>query len=249
MLDLDAIAEVVAETVRAETAPILAENAALRKRLDEMEARAPIPGERGEQGAKGEPGTVDMDAVKALVEEAVAALPAPEKGEDGADGQDGRQGERGEQGERGADGAGISDLLIDRDGCLVASFSDGRTKNMGVVVGKDGRDGVDGANGKDGAPGEAFTLDDFDIQQEEDGRTFIAKFMKGSFVHSFEFEIPVPIMRGAFKEGASYRKGDMVVWGGNLWHAMKDTVAKPDSPDSGWMIAARKGRDGKDAKA
>jgi integrin beta 3 len=40
----------------------------------------------------------------------------------------------------------------------------------------------------------------------------------------------------------------MAVWGGSLWVATKETDAKPDAPDSGWMIAARKGRDGKSAK-
>src|SRR3546814_5379608 len=52
-----------------------------------------------------------------MVDKAVAALPAPEKGDKGL---------------------GVKDLLIDREGQLVATFDDGSTKALGRVVGKDG---------------------------------------------------------------------------------------------------------------
>ena len=92
-----------------------------------------------------------------------------------------------------------------------------------------------------------FTLDDFDIEQADE-RTLTFKFLRGDVMHSFELEFPVPIFREAWKEGRTYSKGDMVVWGGSLWAATKDTDVKPDTEGSGWMIAARKGRDGKSAK-
>lgn len=246
MLDLDDIADVVVEAVRAATAPLREENDVLRKRLEAIEARE-IPsairgekgdvGETGPQGERGPAGEVDMGAIKAMIDEAVASLPSPEKGERG---EPGEKGERGDDGAPGMNGIGLADALIDNSGNLVLTMTDGSTKALGMVVGKDGE------NGQNGAPGATFTLDDFDIEQIDD-RTFTFKFQKENVVHSFEFEFPVPIMRGAWKEG-SYRKGDMVVWGGSLWTAMKETNAKPDSPDSGWMIAARKGRDGKDLK-
>ena len=69
---------------------------------------------------------------------------------DGRDGERGPQGEKGEAGERGADGkdgTGLADALIDRDGALVLTMTDGRAKTLGVVV---GRDGADGKNGRDG---------------------------------------------------------------------------------------------------
>lgn len=246
MLDLDDIAAVVVDAVRSATAPLAAENTALRKRLEIVEARefpSPVagekgdPGERGPQGEQGPAGIVDMGQVRAMIDEAVAALPPPEKGERG---EPGEKGERGNDGAPGANGVGLADALIDKDGNLVLTMTDGTTKALGSVVGKDGE------NGKNGEPGATFTLDNFDLEQTDE-RTFTFKFQKDNYVHSFEFELPVPIMRGAWKEG-SYRKGDMVVWGGSLWAAMKETDAKPDAPDSGWMIAARKGRDGKDLK-
>jgi hypothetical protein len=132
--------------------------------------------------------------------------------------------------EKGADGIGLAGAMIDRDGNLVITTSDGRTHNLGLVVGKDGE------------AGETFTLDDFDIEQTDE-RTLEFKFLRGDTMHTFELEFPVPIFREAYKEGREYRKGDMVVWGGSLWATTKDTTAKPDTPDSGWMIAARKGRD------
>lgn len=63
----------------------------------------------------------------------------PEKGE---------RGERGEPGEsiKGETGVGLAGALIDRSGVLVLTLSDGTTRDLGVVVGKDGRDGKDGAD-------------------------------------------------------------------------------------------------------
>ncbi|SKB27154.1 hypothetical protein [Sphingopyxis flava] len=185
--------------------------------------------------------SVDPEEVQAMVDKAVSALPAPEAPPDMA--EIGKMIEDGiakavkalPPAEKGEPGIGLAGAMIDRDGNLVVTTSDGRTHNLGLVVGKDGK------------PGETFTLDDFDIEQTDE-RTLEFKFLRGDVMHTFELEFPVPIFREAYKEGRDYRKGDMVVWGGSLWAATKDTDAKPDSPDSGWMIAARKGRDGKSAK-
>lgn len=67
--------------------------------------------------------------------------------------------EKGATGEKGADGRGIADAMIDADGCLILTFTDGSTKSLCRVIGRDGiagrdgRDGADGLPGKDGAPG------------------------------------------------------------------------------------------------
>ncbi|MBQ3015664.1 MAG: trypsin-like peptidase domain-containing protein [Clostridia bacterium] len=50
-----------------------------------------------------------------------------------------------------ANSADALDAEINDNGELIIKFSDGSEKNLGVVVGADGKDG---ANGKDGAPGE-----------------------------------------------------------------------------------------------
>lgn len=166
-----------------------------------------------------EPIEPDMDALKehveATVKSAVAALPVPKDGEPGQD------------------GLGLANALIDRDGCLVVTFTDGSDKNLGMVVGKDGENGNDG---------HTFTLDDFDIEPVDE-RTIKMGFTYGEVKHSFELEFPVPIYRGVWKEGERYERADMVTWGGDLWHAERATSQKPATDD--WKLAVRKGRDAK----
>lgn len=52
---------------------------------------------------------------------------------------------------------GIASAVINDNGELVITYTDGTSDNLGVVVGKDGedgKDGQDGAPGKDGVDGE-----------------------------------------------------------------------------------------------
>jgi len=74
-------------------------------------------------------------------------------------------------------------------------------------------------------------------------------FTQGEVRHTYELQFPVAIYRGVFKAGETYQYGDLVTWGGSLWHAEKETGEKPDGPESGFRLAVKKGRDGKDAKA
>lgn len=293
MLDTKALAAATAAIVRehlaSELAPLVAENKALRERVEALEARsveagpAGADGQDGRDGADGKDGQDGRDGkdvdpvtlrgivseivqaeVSKQVPEAIAALPAPERGEkgedgepgadgdagadgqdgrdgvDGKDGVDGQDGKDGRDGLDGKDGAGIADLVIDRDGNLIASFTDGRMKHLGQVVGKDGRDGGDG---KDGIP---FGVDDLDMTLMEDGRTLRMSFTKGDTEYAFQIPFPVVIDRGVFADGKSYEEGDGVTWGGSFWIAQRATGSKPDSADSGWRLAVKRGRDGKD---
>lgn len=212
----------------------------------------PVDGKNGANGKDGASVTLDdvrpllADAAKAVQEEAlqkldvaIKALPVPKDGRDGADGKDGAPGEKG------ADGAGIADLLTDRDGALVASFTDGRMKNLGVIVGRDGERGKDGLPGKDGRDGLGFD----DLEVEYDGeKTVTLKMQRGDVVKEANIVLPINIDRGIFKDGQSYTAGDSVTWGGSYWIAQRATGAKPDSADSGWRLAVKKGRDGKDGR-
>lgn len=241
---------------------------------DGQDGRDGVDGKDGQDGRDGkdvDPVTLRgivselvQDEVSKQVLEAIAALPAPERGEkgedgepgadgeagadgqdgrdgvDGKDGVDGQDGKNGRDGVDGKDGAGIADLVIDRDGNLIASFTDGRMKHLGQVVGKDGRDGGDG---KDGIP---FGVDDLDMTLMEDGRTLRMSFTKGDTEYAFQIPFPVVIDRGVFADGKSYEEGDGVTWGGSFWIAQRATSAKPDSPESGWRLAVKRGRDGKD---
>lgn len=255
MFDGEAFGQQMVEIVRgyvsAELAPLVERNAQLEARLAAVENREPVLPEKGDQGdpgPQGEPGSageVDMSAVKALIDVAVAALPPviAEKGEPGRDvdmdlvekridavvqaavaaipaPQDGR------------DGVGLADALKDADGNLVLVMADGRTKTLGRV------------DGNDGADGETFTLDDFDIEQIDE-RSFKFGFTKGAVCHTFEFAFPVVLDRGVWATSKVYEKGDAVTWAGSLWIAQKDAPGKPDTADSGWRLAVKKGRDGK----
>ena len=200
-------------------------------RLDAMEkqlAALPSP-----QDGK----SVTLDDMRPLIEEgisaAVAALPEPK------------------------DGCGIKNLLIDREGSLVATMDDGRIADLGPVVGKDADvaalekfivEKIDALpKPKDGKDG--FSLKDFDATLLGDGRTVLLSFEQGDQSYKVELGFPVMIYRGVFKEGETYAKGDTATWGGSLWHCDVDgTVEKPDSAEKHWTLVAKRGRDGKDAK-
>lgn len=164
----------------------------------------------------------------------------------GPPGEKGAAGERGKDGERGNDGRGVKELLIDRDGNLIATMDDGELQSLGPVVGKDGGDGKDGKKGKDGRDG--FSLEDFDCRVLDDDRTLELSFRSGEHEHIATLKWPTVIDRGVYKAGETYDPGDAVSWGGSLWVAQKETDAKPDTADSGWRLAVKRGRDGKDAK-
>lgn len=246
MLDTKALAEatamIVREHVERATAP-------LAQRIAELEARslpATVPGEPGKDGTDGvsiDPAEVEQ-MVGVAVAKAIADLPTPADGKDGTDGKDGLDGTDGKDGEKGLDGndgAGIGDLLIDRDGALVATFTDGRTKSLGIVIGKDGLDGSAGTDGKD-----ALGFDDISVDHDGE-RQFVIRFVQGERTKEFAFDIPVILDRGVWRDG-EYKAGDAVTWAGSLWIAQSDTKAKPDSGE-GWRLSVKRGRDGKPADA
>lgn len=190
----------------------------------------PVPkdGATGPQGDKGDAGPCGDKGEKG---------DPGEPGRDGRDGRDGEKGDAGPQGERGADGVGLADALIDKDGNLVVTMTDGRAKVLGPVIGKDGDAGKDGRDG--------FGFDDMDVVYDGE-RGFALKFVRGEAVKEFKFTIPAPFYRNIFKEGSTYSPGDMVTWGGSLWYCHEGTTDKPGEPSSkGWALATKKGRDGR----
>lgn len=272
MFDGQQLGEDITALVRSfmerEIAPLKAENAEMKERLAAIEARpAPevpeidlmpvkelIDAEIAKLPTPEPAKEIDREelaeAITLAVGEAVAALPPPEKGEDGKsidpaaveemvaskvakavaelpvpkDGQDGK------------DAAGIVEALKD-SGELVFTLADGRLIRTGI------RDGEKGTDGRDG-----FEIDDYDEWFEDDGRILVRQFVRGEDCKEFRHQTAFPIDRGVFKAGETYQQGDAVSWGGSLWIAQKETSAKPDTADSGWRLACKKGRDGKDAK-
>lgn len=150
------------------------------------------------------------ERVSVAVSEAVKALPAPKDGKDGV---------------------GVAGALIDRDGGLVLTLTDGTQRDLGAVVGKDGEPGKDGLDG--------LGFDDMDMVVADDGVALV--FTRGE--QKKAFALPIVFDRGVFKADTAYRKGNGVTWGGQFWIAQKDNPeGKPDA-SSDWRLAVKKGRD------
>lgn len=229
------------------------------ERLKQLEDRAPEkgdPGEKGDQGPQGEPGEKgdqgpagkDADPVEVTTEDIMAAIksdpafmrevvaeyfkenppPAGEKGDPGPQGEPGKAGERGEKGDP---GAGATGAMIDKNGELIVTLSDGQLQRCGVVVGKDGENGKDGAD---------LTELDFDYDGE---RTLSVKARGGEVVKTYT--LPIVIDKGYWREGTVAKKGDAWTHDGSLWIARRDTNTRPSTQaKDDWRLGVRKGRDG-----
>lgn len=167
------------------------------------------------------------------------------------------------------DGLGVQHATIDGNGHFVLTFTDGKEKDLGRVVGEPGRDGLPGVpgwkgekgdagrdgidgkhgiNGKDGANGlngkDGLGFDDLAFVFE-DTKGWIARFRRGDLVK--DYPLGVPFDAGVWKAG-KYPKGASVTRRGSLFIAQRDTAAIPDenTPESrDWRLAVKSGRDGK----
>lgn len=245
--DPEAFGQAMGEAIRRAVEPLQARIADLEKQVACLPA--PINGQDGAPGKDGKSITIEdvqpiIDRAVALIceeaeqaiSEAVKAIPTPK---DGKDGRDGKDGERGEKGDPGADGAGIADTLIDRGGALVVTYTDGRVKSLGQVVGGDGRDGKDGRDGVDGIGFDSFELEYLPETHEIAVKASAAGRAK-------EIRYPAGGIRpaGYWREGTKARAGDAWVHDGSGWVALRDTESKPSSKSDDWILMARRGRDG-----
>lgn len=220
-MDGEAFADQLFEATQAHVekalAPLLAEVAGLKEANSALEARL-AEAEARPEARDGEPGRDAEPVGEEQIARAVAAYLAANPPEKGADGQN---------------GVGLAGAMIDREGALVVTLSDGKAIPLGPVVGKDG------AQGKPG-----FSLSSFDTQMGEDGRTLVLAFESGDIKEFHEITFPAVIYRGVWSEGKTYDRGDMVTWAGSVWHCDKDGQAgKPEG--EGWTLAVKRGRDGK----
>ncbi|AEI71097.1 hypothetical protein [EBPR siphovirus 3] len=205
---------------------------------------------------------VDMDEVKALVTRTLDNWPKPKDGESVTVEQ--VQPLIAKEVETAVkaipvpkDGAGLADAVIDRDHNLILTMTDGRTKNMGRVVGKDAEQDAmlavlreDFAKAiaeipkpKDGEDGLGFD----DMSVDHDGeRTIILRWSRGEVTKEARIVMPVVLDRGVYSEGKSYERGDGVTWGGSFWIAQDDTNEKPGEGKTAWRLSIKKPRDGKD---
>ncbi len=65
----------------------------------------------------------------------------------------GIDGANGANGKNGKDGVGIANVVINDNGELVVTLTNGKTINLGNVIGTNGKDGLNGTNGTDGKDG------------------------------------------------------------------------------------------------
>lgn len=226
-------------------------------------------GQQGEQGPAGKDApAVDIDAIvdavvaklltsdrlKTLSDVAAAEAVAEhfeanpvQHGKDGRDGRDGKDGERGtpgergEKGEAGNDGRGAAGAMIDREGNLILTMSDGTVERLGVVVGKDGGNGRDGADG----------LSMADVARTYDGDTHevVERWSVGGVQKELRYPAGGISPGGFWKEGTVARAAQAFTHDGHLWVAKRETRAKPSlEAKDDWQLAARKGRDGKDGR-
>lgn len=143
----------------------------------------------------------------------------------------GEKGDPGKDGENGKDGIGLAGALIDREGQLVVTLTNGEAKTLGPVIGKDGDHGRDGAD---------FT----DAEIDWDGERTIVIRGKGAEIRK---TLPVPLDRGYYRDGMSAEKGDILTHNGSAWIALRDTKSKPCYENKeDWRLFARRGQDGKD---
>jgi integrin beta 3 len=161
-----------------------------------------------------------------------------------------RQPEKGDRGEPGPEGVGVADLLISREGTLVVTLADGRTKDLGPVVGKDGRDGIDGQDGKDGVDGkdgrDGIDGKDLDkVTATRNGDTVELGFWTGDVEFAVDLNLPIPkdgrdgVDGKDGKDGIDGKDADMEV----LREHLDMLVSEIPVPENG-----KDGRDGTDGK-
>jgi len=217
---------------------------------DGIDGKDGAPGEAGADGRHGIDGKDGQDGVN---------------GRDGVDGKDGGPGEVGEMGrtgEKGADGAagedgrdgiGLTGAIIDRSGRLVLTLSDGSLRELGEIVGRDGKDAdmevladiivrevQKMPTPRDGVDGLGF--DEMDVLHDGE-RTVTFRLSRGDMVKDFPMVIPAIIDRGVW-EKRRYAKGDGVTWDGSFFIAQVETEGQP-LVSKDWRQAVKAGRPGR----
>ncbi|WP_295380322.1 hypothetical protein [uncultured Stenotrophomonas sp.] len=181
----------------------------------------------------------DPAVIEATVKAAVEALPAPKDGRDADPVTEQQLAEAvakhlsDNPPQAGADGVGLAGAMIDRAGELVITTTKGEAVRLGKVVGEDGQDGLSFET----AAGE------YDAE-----RGFVLTLGAGD--RRKEFVLPYMVHRGFHRDGLGMKAGQSVTHDGALWIAKRDNASRPclENADD-WILAARKGRDGKDGKS
>jgi hypothetical protein len=238
-IDMDVVKELIGAAVSAIEIPVPREPVdvdmdGVYRRVDEVLAvvKADVASIRIPEDGK----SVTLDEVKPLIDDAVskavAALPPARDGKDGAD---------------------VMDAVIDRLGHLILTFSNGKTKDVGQVVGDDGVDcDFDGVwkliNAKLDSwpkPKDGIGFDDLSVEYDGE-RTFKFVMSRGDQRKEYAFDVPVLIYRDLYSDAKTYVRGDSVTWDGSIWHAQVDGAKEKPGTGKEWRLAVKKGKPGKD---
>lgn len=195
-----------------------------------------VDGKDGSEGAPGQDGkSISAEEVAAMVEQAVqkamATVPVAKDGTPGRDGIDGAPGR---------DAAHI-EILPAIDAAkpyprgTYARHAGGLWRSFETTAAMKGWECI--------VEGVA------EIKVSFQGRTGFVSVERSSGTPDLHpFTLPAMIYRGVFRDGEAYEQGDTVTWGGSLWFCNEPTTDKPLDGSKTWQLAAKRGRDGKDAR-
>lgn len=127
------------------------------------------------------------------------------------------------------DGRGIVSTLVDEAGDLVIAYSDGQSQRAGRVK---------------GAPGDS--IEALELEAPDGGRSLVFRAKAGARTLEAKARTAVWVDRGVWRPG-DYEQGDGVTYKGSYWLAERDKPARPGEDGSGWRLAVKRGRDGRDA--
>jgi hypothetical protein len=198
------------------------------------------PGKDGERGSDGIAGR-DADE-SAIVTKVLALIPTPANGKDGSPGLNGNDGRDGIDGK-----SANEEAIVDR---VLSAVEDTVQKAVGAIPApRDGRDGLPGLPGTPGEKGidgkDGFSPDDLEIEYDEDQDAILLRLRKGGAVVERSVRVPFPRDGGVYARGKSYRKGQVVTYGGSGFIAQRDTSAPigGDPPSTDWRLFVKRGRD------
>lgn len=211
MFDPELFGQAMGEAIKSAVAPLQAKIADLEKQLAERPDVAALVSSEVSKAVAAIPAAkdgkdCDMSAVKALVDEAVKSLPTPK------------------------DGAGVAGAMIDRDGNLNLTLSNGDVKNLGRVVGKDGVDGI--------------SLESFDLEYLPETHEVALKASCAGRVKELRYPAGGIRPAGYWRDGSKAKAGDVWTRNGSMWIAKRDTSSSPEPKSEDWYLAVQKGRDG-----
>lgn len=124
----------------------------------------------------------------------------------------------------------VAGAMIDREGSLLLTMSNGEIKSLGRVVGKDGADGL--------------SFEDFDLAYIEETHEISIKAKCAGVVKELRYDAGGIRPAGYWRDGVKAKACECWSCDGSLWIAKRPTSAKPAPQSDDWVLAARKGRDG-----